>query len=110
MLEVFFKSGAFDAAESQQSSQIVASSAFDRPSADITNSFARGSKDFLFREFPESFDEIKVRGIRRQKEQLDAKSLSHRSNDGTTLIACVVENNRDGDSERLPMECSEFTE
>ncbi len=48
-----------------------------------------------FDELPEAFDQIQVRGIRRQGEQLDVERRREALHHRAVVIACVVENQSD---------------
>ena len=54
-------------------------------------------EDFLFDKLPEPFDDIEIGGVRREKKQGDVEATGKGNDSATVLIACVVEDQRDGD-------------
>ena len=52
-------------------------------------------EDLFFEEFPEPFDQIEVRGIRRQKLQLDLRGLEKRADLLRSVVASIVTDDRD---------------
>lgn len=56
------------------------------------------TNNLFFDVLPKSFNKIEVRGVRRQKDQLNAQSDSPSLNKSTVLVSSIIQNDINGDA------------